>query len=63
MFAEKIKAARRAKKMTQKELADLLNVDRSTVAHYENGTAKPQFDSIRRLSEVLDLTYSELLDD
>ncbi len=61
-FAETLKAARKAKKLTQQQLADELKVDRSAIAHYENGTAKPQFDCIPKICELLDLKYEEIFD-
>lgn len=62
-FAEKFRAARREKKLTQQQVADELKIDRSAVAHYENNTGKPHFDNVRKICEILDLTYEDLFDD
>ena len=59
-FSENLKAARKVKKLTQQQLADLLNIDRSAVAHYEKGTAMPQAKNIQMLCEVLNVTFDEL---
>ena len=61
-FAEKFKTARREKKLTQKQLADELNIDCSAIAHYESGTAKPQLKNVRKLCEILDLSYEDFID-
>ena len=61
-FAEKFRTARREKKLTQKQLADELNIDRSAIAHYERGTAKPQLKNVRKLCEILDLSYEDFID-
>lgn len=62
-FSEKFRAARRAKKLTQQQVAEKLKIDRSAVAHYESGTARPQFDNIKKVCELLDLTYEDLFDE
>ena len=59
-FSENLKAARKVKKLTQQQLADLLNIDRSAVAHYEKGTAMPQAKNIQMLCDVLNVTFDEL---
>ena len=59
-FAEKFRTARRAKKLTQQQVADELKIDRSAVAHYENGTGKPQFHNISKMCELLELTYDDI---
>ena len=43
-FSEKFRAARLEKKLTQQQVADELKIDRSAIAHYENGRSKPHFD-------------------
>ena len=58
-----IRAARLEKKLTQQQVADELKIDRSAIAHYENGKSKPHFDNVRKICEILDLTYEDLFDD
>ena len=62
-FSEKFRAARRAKKLTQQQIADELKIDRSAVAHYESGTARPHFDNIKKVCELLDLSNEDLFDE
>lgn len=46
--------------LTQESLAELLRVERSTVARWEQGTATPRPWYRRRLADALDLTPDEL---
>lgn len=61
-FSEKFKAARCAKKITQQQIADELSINRSAIAHYENGTAKPQLKNIRKICDILDLKVEDSID-
>ena len=61
MDKECIKAARRAKGMTQAELAEAIGVTCRTVQNYETGTKVPKKqETLSRLCEVLDIDESEL---
>jgi transcriptional regulator with XRE-family HTH domain len=53
-------ARRKALGLTQESLAELLRVERSTVARWEQGTAAPRPWYRRRLADALDLTPDEL---
>ncbi len=57
----KIKNARQAKGMTQEELAIRLNVTRQTVSKWEKGSSVPDSETLIKLSEVLNVTVSDLL--
>ena len=56
-----IKALRKSKSMTQKELAQALGISRATVAKYEAGLRTPNMDMIMKLSDVLGCTTDYLL--
>lgn len=45
-----IKRARESKNLTQQNIADILNVKRSTVSYYESGRALPTVFQIIKLS-------------
>lgn len=60
-FGEKLKAAREAKGMSQKALADRLYVTRQAVSRWENGARYPDLQMARRLSEILEVSLDELL--
>jgi len=57
---EGIKQKREALNITQKQLADRLGVERSTVAKWEAGAAFPSAAKLPKLAEVLGCTVGEL---
>lgn len=59
-LGETLKKNRRRSKLTQKNVADVLGIDRSTYARYEMGR-KPTVDSLIRLAAVFGMTLEELL--
>ena len=56
-----IKHIREKKNFSQNQLADLVGVDRSAIAKWETGKAKPTADNLLKLAEVLDCSIDELL--
>lgn len=59
-FPENLKNARKSKGLTQQQLADLLGLDRSAIAHYEKGSTMPHARNIQKLCDILELTFDEL---
>ena len=60
----KIKTARLAKGMTQEELGDILGVQKSAVAKYENGRiVNIKRSTLKKISDVLDIPPFELVFD
>ena len=57
----KIKEYRESKKMTQKEIAEILEVEAATVSKYEKGMLEPSIESLKRLSNIFGVTIDELL--
>lgn len=53
---------RRRKKLTQLQLAELVDVDRSHISAMELGNVGVSFDVMFRLCEVLEITPKELFD-
>ena len=62
-IARNIKKLRENSGYTQQQVADVLNVDRSTYAYYELGKILPSIETIYSLSRVFNVHYSELLGD
>ena len=60
---EKIHRIRKAKGITQAELAARMHVSRQSVSNWELGTAVPSMDRLRELSKLLGVPVSCLLDD
>ena len=61
MLSENIKAMRRAKGLSQQELAVRLNVVRQTVSKWEQNLSVPDSDMLLALSEALETPVSRLL--
>lgn len=56
-----LKAIRKANGFTQKQVADLLGIDRSTYAYYETGKSKPNIVVIDKLIKIFKVDYNVLL--
>lgn len=61
MLNENIKALRKAKGLSQEELAIKLNVVRQTVSKWEKGLSVPDAGMVIKIAEVLDTTVNVLL--
>lgn len=59
-FSEKIIQARKAKALTQEDLAEAVGVSRQAVSKWETGEAKPDLDKLVALCSVLDLSMDQL---
>ena len=59
-FGEKLTMARKAHGMTQDQLAERMNVVRSTISNWEIGRAQPGYDALCQLARILQ--YDFLLD-
>ncbi len=60
-FGNTLFQLRRRAGMTQKELAQRLNVTDKAVSKWENGRAKPTTDTLRKLAALLDVSPEKLL--
>ena len=60
-FGERLKQAREKKGMTQQTLAERLFVTRQTVSRWENGVRYPDILTVRKLSEILEISLDDLL--
>lgn len=56
-----MKERRKAKGMTQAELAAAADVDQGSISHYEKGHWKPRYLVAKRIAEVLGCTVGELM--
>lgn len=59
-FSEKIIQARKAKALTQEDLAEAVGVSRQAVSKWETGEANPDLDKLVSLCKVLDLSMDYL---
>ena len=61
-IGEKIRRARLEKGMSQEELGDILGIQKSAVAKYENGrVTNIKRHTLQKLSDVLDIPPHELI--
>ena len=61
LFAETLRKLRTEKGLSQRDLAELMYVNRSTVARWENGSRMPDAMMISRLSRCLGIDVNTLL--
>lgn len=60
-FNENLREAREKKKMSQKDVADIIGVAKSTYSLYESGNREPNVQTIKKISDALDVSADELL--
>lgn len=57
----RIKEVRKHKKITAKELANHINVAESTMSLYESGKREPDFETLKKIAEYLEVSIDFLL--
>ena len=60
-FSEKLLTLRKAKDLTQEQLAEKLDVSRQSVSKWESGQATPELEKIVEISAIFDVTTDYLL--
>lgn len=61
IFQERLRAARDLRQFSQSDLASRAEMPPSSIAHFETGSRKPSFDTLRRLANALEVTTDYLL--
>lgn len=56
-FAEQLNAMRKERHITQEQLAQELNVSRTTISRWESGKVLPDIETIKQLSQVLNYNF------
>ena len=62
-IGNKIKKYRELNKMTQKDIAEILEVEPGTISKYESEMIEPNIESLKRLAETFNITVDELIKD
>lgn len=59
IFGDRLKQLREEKGYSQQELAEMINVSRSSVGMFEQGTREPNFETLEAIADVfnVDLDY------
>lgn len=60
-LGEKIYQQRTKKKLSQGDLAEMLNVSRQSISKWENNTATPDLDKIVKMSELFEVSLDEFI--
>lgn len=58
---QRLKKFRETAGLTQQQVADVLNLDRSTYAYYEAGKTTPDIKSVSKLVKIFNVTYYDLV--
>lgn len=61
VFARRLKATRKARGLTQKELANRLGLTQSAVTGWEVGKSEPEYKNLLALARLLDVSIDYLL--
>ncbi len=61
MFADRLKALRQENNFTQKQISDILGLDRSTYAYYELARTRPDIDTLVMLAKIFKVSTDYLL--
>ena len=62
MFKDNLKQLRLEMKLTQAELAKILNVSFKTISHWENGYSEPSINQIIVLKNFFKVSYEEIIE-
>ncbi len=60
-FGKKLRECREAKKLSQNELAKLIETHHSIIGKYERDEVKPSIDVVKKIASILDTTVGYLL--
>ena len=63
LFCENLKEARKSSGLTQKQIAEKLNVVESCYANWEQGRTEPNICMLRSLCKILNVSPNELIDE
>ncbi len=61
IFCERLKELRKAEKLTQRDMAEKLNIVQPSYIRYENGTAEPSQETLIKIAEIFDVSVDYLL--
>ena len=60
-FGERLKAVRKAKRLTQLDLSKRLDVSKGTISSYEQGISFPSIETLIKICHILDTSSDYLL--
>lgn len=60
-YGDRLKKLRESKKLSQQQLAEKLNINRSTYARYELNQTQPDYETLQRLADFYDVSTDYIL--
>lgn len=60
-FGKNIKYLRKIQKLTQKDIADVLEISHQMVSHYESGSTSPQIEVAQKIADFLGVALQDLM--
>ena len=61
IFQQRLKAERQLSGLTQRQMAERLNIAQPSYIRYENGKAEPSLENLVKIAEIFDVTVDYLL--
>lgn len=63
IFGDNLRKYRAKSGMTQQEVANKLEIERSTYTKYETAVSEPSFDMLQRIANVFNTDFNNLFED
>ncbi len=60
-MGERIRGARKAKKLSQEQLAEICSLSAAHIGHIERGTRIPSLDTVFRISQTLEISIDYII--
>ena len=60
-FKQNLRKLRKAKRVSQTELADYLGISQRPISHYETGRAEPSLSCLCQIADYLNVSLDDLL--
>ena len=60
-FGEHLRDLRIKKGLTQRDVGDFLNINRTTYTKYETNVTQPNLEQLKKLCELFEVDYNTLL--
>ena len=61
IFAQRLSAARKFRRLSQEELAQKTQLKQSAISQFETGRRSPSFENLRRVADALEISADYLL--
>lgn len=61
LISNNLKVIRKKQKITQQQLAKMLGITRASVGAYEEGRARPNYDLLKKISQLFNLSIDQLI--